>query len=209
MIKAVIFDIDGVLVDSREANVALYQNLLAKAGYPVPSTEKILSNFHLTARDSLRDFTGSDDPEELDRLMTLVASSSVRRPELFKFPQHLEQSLSELKIRYQLAIVTGRIKIGVDELFRARPIKEYFEQVISYADYSKPKPDPESLLLATERLKVHAQEAIYVGDSNIDIEAANSAKMKSVYLGPTKNPNATVSIEVFSDVVRAVRRIAT
>lgn len=47
MIKAIIFDVDGVLVDSREANVAFYQSLLQKAGYPKPSPEAIQACFHL------------------------------------------------------------------------------------------------------------------------------------------------------------------
>lgn len=54
MVKAVIFDIDGVLLDSWEANIKFYQLLFEKSGYKVPSRKQVEGIFHLPMMDAIR-----------------------------------------------------------------------------------------------------------------------------------------------------------
>src|SRR5688500_10055182 len=133
MIKAILFDVDGVLVDSRNANVALIQLLLKKTGYPPASREDILACFHLTLWHSLEKLTGSTDHDKIKRIWELARDPTVRAErgsDLFVFPDTLESTLEELHRTYKLGIVTSRIKVGLEEIFSIRAIKQFFDVVV-------------------------------------------------------------------------------
>ena len=68
MIKAVIFDIDGVLIDSFDANLKYYQNLMAWAGYPQPTREDFPPLFYLSLRAAIQKLISSDDEKEIKRI---------------------------------------------------------------------------------------------------------------------------------------------
>lgn len=204
MLKAVIFDIDGVLVDSKDANVAVYQKLLVKAGYKKPTREQALECFHLSLRQSLEKLTGVKDKAEIERITELVYSPDIKSSHLFVFPEKLEEVLGNLHRKYKLAIVTSRIRHGVVAVFEAKDIKNFFDVVVSFEDYQNPKPHPEPLLVALEKLNVKPNEAIYIGDGDSDIQAASAAGMKSIHLAPVKHKDATAGVIEFSNLIEAI-----
>lgn len=208
MLKAVLFDVDGVLMDSKDAVMAMFQNLLKVGGYPPASRDEMLSCLHLTLRDSLKKLTESDNPKEIDRLWNLAHDKSMRSPELFEFPEKLEEVLEELHKSYRLAIVTSRIKLGVEEMFDVRNLGHLFDVVVTVEDYEHPKPRPEPLYVALERLGITADEAIYIGDSKTDIEAAKSAGMKSIHLSRDTHPDATAGIREFYELVDVIKELS-
>ncbi|MFO0971379.1 MAG: HAD family hydrolase [Candidatus Saccharimonadales bacterium] len=206
MLKAVIFDVDGVLVDSRNSNVAFFQKLLAKAGYPNITREQVLDCFHLPMRQTIAKLTGTDDEQEIQRIFKLGHDSSLRDSSLFEFHDRLEGILEELHEKYRLAIVTSRIRVGVDDIFSAKEIEHLFDVVVSFEDYKNPKPHPEPLELAIERLGVKADEAVYVGDSASDIEAAKAAGMKSIFFSlDSTNSDATHTVSKLDDIEKTLR----
>lgn len=206
MVKAVIFDVDGVLVDSRDGNLLFYKQLIQAAGYPVPSDEAILSRFHLSLRQTLHEILGVDNTE-LDRLRGLAQNSSIRGAELNKYPAELKELLTRLHQKYKLAIVTSRLRFGMEEIFDAVAIRELFDVVVTFEDYAKPKPDPEPLLVSLERLGVAAGEAVYIGDSRTDIEAAKQAGVQSIHLTRTPHPDATTVVEEFHELEDAIEAL--
>lgn len=208
MIKAIIFDVDGVLVDSRNANIALYQTVLQKAGYPVASPEKILECFHLPLRQTIIKLTGSTDLNEIKRTINIAKDPALRDRDLFEFPDKLEYILEKLHKDYRLSIVTGRIKIGVEDVFSAKEIKHLFDVVVTFEDYKNPKPHPEPLLVALNRLGLSPDEAIYIGDSETDIEAAKAAGMKSIFISSTKHKYASDNIAQFNELPKAIERLS-
>lgn len=205
MIKAIIFDVDGVLVDSRNANVALFQNILRKAGYSESSREEILLYFHLPLWQALEKLTGSNNQKEIERVWNLAKDPLMRDNTLLEFPDKLEHILEELHKEYKLAIVTSRIRVGIEDIFNAREIKHLFDAVVTFEDVKNPKPHPEPLLLILEKLKLSSNEAIYIGDSATDIEAAKGANMRSIYLSPMKHDDATTNITQFSELMNAMK----
>ncbi|HUC88361.1 MAG TPA: HAD family hydrolase [Candidatus Binatia bacterium] len=208
MIKAIIFDVDGVLVDSKEANIALYQNILKKAGYPPVTREEILSCFHLPLWQSLEKLTSSNDQAEIKRMWSMASNSSLRDSSLFNFPEGLEQILEELHKTYQLAIVTSRIKAGIEDVFSAKEIKHLFRVVVTFEDYKNPKPHPEPLRVALNKLGLSPTEAIYIGDSSVDIDAAKAAGMRSIYLSTQLHDDASVNINEFSEILGAIKELS-
>jgi len=180
MIKAVIFDIDGVLLDSKDANCLFFQNLLESAGYRRPSTEEVSHVFHLTMLDALRFLTG--DTEENVRLLWERGHSFPFSRELLRVPKGAPTVLRELKTTYKIAIATGRIRRGIPTLCEMYGVPEkFFDVVVTFENFTKPKPDSESLLVAVQRLTIAPRDAVYIGDQETDRRAAASAGMHFLF----------------------------
>ena len=62
-------------------------------------------------------------------------------------------------------------------------MKRFFKVVITFEDYANPKPNPEPILKALEKLRVGASRAVYIGDTLADFEAAKKAGLKNVRIG--------------------------
>ena len=93
------------------------------------------------------------------------------------------------------------------ELLERGRIRDYFQAVITFDDYTHPKPDPEPLLLAVERLNVRPAEAAYVGDSTSDVVAAVAAGMRSIHLSEMPSAQADIGIRTVTEVPGAVQRL--
>jgi beta-phosphoglucomutase-like phosphatase (HAD superfamily) len=78
MIKAVLFDIDGVLIDSFAANLRFYQDLMIKAGYKPPTKEEFGNLFHRTLIDVIKVFTKSTSDDEIMRIYKMGQSREVK-----------------------------------------------------------------------------------------------------------------------------------
>lgn len=206
-LKAVIFDVDGVLVDSHEANDIFYERLFVAAGHPKPSRAQLHGCFHLTMRDVIAKLTHADEAE-IERIWKLGQSDGLYPKEALVFPASLLRVLNELHEQYRLAIVTGRIRTGIQTIFSCQPIGDLFEVVITAQDYQNPKPHPEPLLLALKQLGLEPDEAVYIGDSHTDIKAAREAGMPSIHLAPEKHHDANVGITSFDEIPKAVAKIA-
>lgn len=209
MLKAIIFDVDGVLVDSKNANVDLFKRLLVKAGYAEPSIDEILKCFHLPLWQSLEKLTGSDDKNEIQRVFNIVKEPNFRAgtAKFWEFPLKLEEILAELHQKYKLAIVTSRIKIGMDDIFNHRKIQHLFDVVVTFEDYKNPKPHPEPLLIAVKKLNISPDETIYIGDSETDIEAAKKARMRSIHLSVKKHRDASAGITEFGELTSVIKSL--
>lgn len=208
-LKAILFDVDGVIIDSEMANAEFYAALLERAGYPRPTSAEINQCFHLPMLQSIQKLTGSADAKEIDRVWRLGHDEvqMLYPSQLLKFPKSLERVLAALQKNYRLAIVTSRIKEGLRPL-RDKGISKYFDVAVTFEDYENPKPHPEPLEVAIRKLGVQPGEAVYIGDSHVDIEAARAAGMWSIHLAPEKHRDATVGIISFAEIPQAVARIA-
>jgi len=108
--------------------------------------------------------------------------------------------------KYKLAVVSSRNKHGVEHYFECSGNKKYFKVAVQLGDYKKPKPHPEPLLLACRRLKIKPGEAIYIGDSKTDMQAAKAAKMKIITF-PKKLPGANGYAKSFKDIPKIVDKM--
>ena len=181
MIKAVLFDVDGVLIDSFEANLKFYQDLMNKAGYRPPTREEFPPFFHLALMDAIRVLTRSSSEKEIKRIFELAKSRKVRYPiELLDMPKGIEKVINTLSKKYLLGIVTSRIKESVYEAPKLAKLQNYFKIAISYQDTASHKPHPEPLFLAAKKLGIKSEEAVYIGDVENDIKAGKAAGMKVI-----------------------------
>ena len=182
MFKGVIFDVDGTLVDSVDLHAAAWQNALRHFGHPLPY-------------EKVRRQIGKGGDQLLPAL--LPAAVVARRG------KEIEQLRGNLFKRDYLPMVLGfscvRALVGRllgegahvalassaarDELAvykRAAEIEDLVETETSREDAAHSKPFPDIFVAALERLKLDARDAIVVGDTPYDAEAAGKAGMRSI-----------------------------
>ena len=178
-IKAILFDMDGVLIDAREWH---YQSL-----------NKALQLFGkgISRQDHLDNFDGLPTRRKLERL-----SSNRSLPhELHEFVNDLKQkhtfhivnehchpnfrheyALSKLKSEgYKLALCSNSIRKSVDLMMELSNLSQYFDTTLSNEDVTNPKPDPQIYQLAMEKLGVNADQCLIVEDNDNGIRAATGA----------------------------------
>ncbi|HEX5797162.1 MAG TPA: HAD family hydrolase [Candidatus Saccharimonadales bacterium] len=210
MIKAILFDVDGVLVDSKETVFKFRKKLFKKAGHQDIDEEHLVNGFHLPLKavvDNALRSKGVKDQKEIERVYNLSFDPAIREGQDFKFPKRLEAILEELHREFKLGIITSRIRFGLDEIFKIRPIEKYFDVVISLDDVKNHKPHPEPLQKALDRLGLKAEESVYIGDSDTDIIAAHAIGMPSIHLGEIRHELAHHQIKSFPEIPNAIKLI--
>ena len=205
MIKALVFDIDGVLIDSFDANLKFFQDLLSKAGYKPPTKKEYSPIFHLSMLDVIRICTKSSDEKEIKRVWEMGRSRKVKYPIfLLKTTKDLEKTIIELSGKYLLGIVTNRVKEGIYKIPVLSRLQKYFQITVAYQDTVNHKPHPDPLLLACKKLGVNPDEAVYVGDAQSDIIAAKAAGMKVIFFSQVTNKNADATTSQFQKLPKLV-----
>lgn len=184
MYRAVLFDIDGTLVDSNDAHAAAWVDVLAEHGH------------HLRF-DDVRPLIGMGGDKVLPALTGIDAASPPgraiieRRGHIFKrvYLPHLQATdgASEL-VRYlneagvALAVATSAQKDEVHALLRVAGVDGLFDGEGSSNDADRSKPDPDIVQVALGKLGCAASEAVMIGDTPYDIEAARHAGVDCIAL---------------------------
>lgn len=210
MIKAVLFDVDGVLLDSFEANFKFLKDLLEHFGYEFFTKDRYAKElFHLPLIDVLRVVTKSTDEDEITRIWNVGRGTEIPYDATLVTPvAGVTQIVQQLAKEYLLGVVTSRVRAGVYEFPELAAVKQYFRTTITYMDTENHKPHPEPLLLAAHNLGVAPEEAAYVGDAVTDMQAARSAGMKFIaYTNPTLEADAHV--QSFGEIPAFVASLAS
>src|SRR3989344_1976753 len=112
MIKAVIFDIDGVLIDSADANVESYRRLLTKHGHRPLTKYEYVKISHMTMKQTIRLAAEEATDEEVEAIW--IDGKNTPPPfELYKIPPFVNETLPILHEKYKLALVSNRTKNGI------------------------------------------------------------------------------------------------
>lgn len=176
MIKAVLFDMDGVLIDAKDWHYDALNRALAHFGYTI-SRESHLSTFDgLPTRQKLRMLSKSRGlPEGLQEFLnslkqtyTLEISNQRCKP-VFNH----QYALSRLKQDgYRLAVCSNSVRQSVEAMMRLSALSPYLDVIVSNEDVERAKPDPEMYLKAMNKLEVSPSESLILEDNDHGIEAA-------------------------------------
>jgi len=202
MITTILFDLDGVLVDSFEANLLFLQQLFVKAGYEPPSRKTYTHLFHASLVEVIKTVTKSTSQEEINRIMTLGNDhrSDIYPYDKLKTPTDLYTVVQMLHKTYTLGIVTSRIKSGTENIPQLQQIRKCFDIIVTYEDTKEHKPHPEPLTFAVRKLHSDPAKTVYIGDQQTDVLAAKAAHVQSIILSQNPFPQATRCIHSFSDI---------
>ena len=115
-IGAVIFDVDGVLLDSREANIAWYRAFLAQHGYANIREDVLAQGHHMNLRQAIA-FMTQAPAQRVTELWQIARALEGYPDHLLRIPQGCRETLEALSQSYPLAIVTGRAREGINQFF--------------------------------------------------------------------------------------------
>jgi 2-phosphoglycolate phosphatase len=179
---AVLFDVDGTLVDSLTAF-----RVVAEAA-ATPHGLAITDDHVREALNQGRLFwdlvVPADRADRADFMKALAADAARRWPSVLaehgRLLPGVTAALEALQRRgLKIGIVTGARRTSLEPL-RREGLLERFAVVVAKDDVRNGKPDPEGLLAAAERLGVSPDRCVYVGDTPLDIAAAHAAGMRAV-----------------------------
>lgn len=176
MIEAILFDMDGVLIEAKDWHYDALNRALAHFGYNI-SRESHLSTFDgLPTRQKLKMLSKSRGlPEGLhDFLNTLKQSYTLEVSNLRCKPTFNHQyALSRLKADgFKTAVCSNSVRQSVEEMMRLSALDDYIDVMVSNEDVSKGKPDPEMYLLAMAQLDVAPENCLILEDNAHGIQAA-------------------------------------
>ena len=204
MLKLIGFDCDGVLFDSRGANIAFYNAILEKFGLPAMEAEAVDYVHSHTFRGSLEYlFQGYGDLEEvLEYCRSLDYQAFI--PLMVEEP-HLKYFLNFLRPRFHTALATKRTTT-THHVLEQHGLAGYFDLVVSALDVSRPKPHPEAFWKILTHFNLQPEEAVYIGDSKVDEEFAMNA---GVTLIAFRNPGleAAYYLDSFAEGPELIRTL--
>jgi HAD superfamily hydrolase (TIGR01509 family) len=176
--KVVVFDCDGVLFDTEAANRAYYNHILKHFGKPAMTADQFIYAHQHTLNAAIVHLFG--DEESIAAVYAYRQTMDYSRfLKLLKVEPHLVPLLSKIKPRLKTAIATNRSDT-MDRLLAEFNLTEYFDLVVTSFDIPRPKPHPDSLLKILSYFNMLAHQALYVGDSQVDAEAAVAAEIPFV-----------------------------
>ncbi len=172
MIKAVLFDFDGTLIDTNELIFKSYRKAFKEVLNRDIDDEEILKLYGRPLYGSLMEY---GEPGEM-LYKVYREFNEVQHDLLVKSFDGVYEGVKEIWDKgYKTGIVTSKrmhlVKRGLDLI----GIADFFDVIITPDDTKKGKPDPEPVLLGCKKLGVLPSETIYVGDSVFDMQAAKAA----------------------------------
>ncbi len=190
MIKLIVFDVDGTLVDTDEVILATWKELirLYKPSDYFLDDDVIRTFSGPPLRDSIKRVFPEMDQEfifkEYNRITPGLYKSNIR-----KFPNVIEVLNSFIEDGYELAVLTNKdSKMTRYTLELAGIDSNLFSTIITADDVKTLKPNPEGLLRILNKLNVENFETISVGDTEFDYYCGKNANVKTIMMTMKKRP---------------------
>jgi beta-phosphoglucomutase len=197
----VIFDLDGVLVDTGWAHKQAWDDLAEKEGFDI-SDDFFYSTFGMRNDQIIPMFAGPDiSPAEIERLSQwkeqryrdLIAKK-------LTLPPPVARLLADLKSnRFLLAVGSSAPKANLDLVLESVKINDYFDACVTGEEVVEGKPAPETFLTAARKLGLPPARCAVVEDAVQGVEAGKAAGMPVVAVTTTRNRSALAAADVIVD----------
>lgn len=181
MTAALLFDLDGVVVDTEPVHEEARRRVYARHGIPLErvrdipvigrNTDAIFSEIH--ARVPFPIPLTQAIREKRDEFVSLLGNSVTPLP-------GVRDLLARVRGRLKTALVTASARQNVDAVLRGTGLANAFDAVVAAEDVALWKPDPEGYLLAAKRLKIAPPSCVVIEDSPVGVEAGRAAGMRVI-----------------------------
>jgi HAD superfamily hydrolase (TIGR01509 family) len=181
-IRCVIYDCDGVLFDSLEANTKLYNDLCSMVGRGPLREEEIQYVHTHTVFEAIHFIFGKENNLEKKALEILKQKKIDLKNYVsyLKMEPHLVEVLEKLKEKGILRVINTNRTTSMKYIMEKYDLWQYFEMVVTALDVKNPKPHPESIEKILREFNLNKEEAIFVGDSDVDQQTAKSSGVKFI-----------------------------
>lgn len=178
MIKCIIFDLNGTLLDDYAYNIKAFQMVFKRLGLSIPRErlDRLLGKpTSLIIEKVLKENGIQADcralaSEKVDHYMKITAGQDIFFP-------GVRETLSFLQGRFRIGMFTGVTRKQVDTL---GDFLAFFELIVAGEEAIRPKPAPETLLYMAEKMGLDPNECVYVGDMPQDMTLARNAGMAAI-----------------------------
>lgn len=187
--KAVIFDLDGTLLDNNSFHCKTWEEYLKNMGKLITEEEFNANLNGRTNKDAVEYIYGRKMDEEESTKYTLEKEALYR--EIYKpFIKPVPGLLNFLEILNQknipMAIATSGIQPNIDFMFENIPIKHYFKIIVNSSHINNGKPHPEIYLKAASLLNISPKNCLVFEDAVVGINSAKAAGMKVIAVATTQ-----------------------
>lgn len=173
-----LFDFDGTLLDSRHDIADGINHALRQFGRETLDDNLITSFIGRGVKNLIADSLGKENPEDIALLrryfLDYYGQNYLKKSRLYDGVEDLLASLSDKEI----ALVTNKPEGLSREILKKLGIDHYFQYIVGGDTYEKPKPHPIVLEDILKRTKSQSDRRIFIGDSGVDIQTAQSVQMQ-------------------------------
>ena len=200
MIKAIIFDMDGLMIDSERVTFECYQEILKGMNLTMDEEfyKTLLGKPLKGIYQRFYDVYGNDFP--IEDVIKDVHALMAKRFETEGVPikTGLKSQLEYLKENnYKTIVATSSNRDRVDTILSQAQITDYFDDSICGDEVTKGKPNPEVFLKSCQKLGVNVDEAIVLEDSEAGIQASYDAGIKVICIPDMKYPEKQYEEKTF------------
>jgi len=179
-IRCVIYDCDGVLFDSIEANKKLYNDLCVSVGRSPLSEEEVKYVHTHTVYETIQLIFGNENGLK-KKALELIKGIDWRDYIVYlRMEPYLLQILNLLKTNGILRVINTNRTTSMKYIMEHFHLWPFFDMVVTALDVKNPKPHPESVEMILQKLNLSKEETIFVGDSEVDQQAAKSSGVKFI-----------------------------
>lgn len=212
MIRAVVFDMDGVLIEAKDWHYEALNRALRLFGHEISRHDHLTTYDGLPTRRKLEMLSVERGlPPDLHRFIneikqqyTMDLVNRLCRPRFVH-----EYALSRLKAAgYQLAVASNSIRATVDVMMRLAALDRYLDATLSNEDVASPKPDPAIYIKAMEVLGAKPSETLVVEDNEHGIRAARAAGAHVMVVEDVEEVNLGNILARIAEAERARERVA-
>ena len=201
--KVIIYDCDGVILDSMESNYIFYNRIMEFLG------RSEIDRNNSDAKRVLHTYS-------FNNVMEYFFAGDLRRDDAFQFAKTIHyrdlmpymkmedgfvQALDQLKGQTSLAICTNRAT-SMEMIIEDFGLDGYFDYIMTASQVTYPKPHPEPLLKVLKHFGVEPEEALFIGDGEVDMQAAQGAGVP--FISYKSNLPGLARIEHHSEIIRHV-----
>ena len=180
-IQLVAFDCDGVMFDTEKAKKAFYNHILNHFGYS-DMTDAQFAYASMHTAEKVLAYLFEDEKAFADAQAYRQSISYVPFIKYMEMEPDLIPLLKRLRPKYKTAIATNRTD-SIEYVLKEFELAKFFDMVVSALDVAHPKPHPEALVKILAQYGIAPDQAVYVGDSELDERAARAAGVYMVAYG--------------------------
>lgn len=209
-IKLVIYDLDGVLIDSNKAILESFRRTFLEIGEPFEQ-ELVLSRIGYGLYQIFMDILPDTYDNQIEELrQTYIKHFQSLDIKYTKLLDEVPETLAEVKkLGYMQALATNKTVTEAERILVELGVSDYFDLMAGFMTVSRAKPEPDMILYLLDKLGLKPDEAVFVDDTNVGLTAGIRAGVHTVgittgnnTLEQIKSINPDTIVHRFSDIPR-------